>query len=296
MRRTLVTVATTARRLAVTLSFLAACIVVAVWLECLTPAHREAGVLAASTNLDNLSHGHLLTLITSAFFRDSELTLLSVIGLGAVLGVAELRWGHRRMATVFAGGHIGATLLVAAGLALGAHHGWVPDSWRAATDVGVSYGVVAIAGALTGEWPSELRPLWAFGWLAVLGTELAVGRTFTQAGHLCALLLGFAAAGWLRRRGSGARRAPIGLLATGSAALAVGQGGLPWWVRAAAAAVATVGLVLLADAVAARRSGHDPGARGLPERGYSRWRHLLRPERNTPWPPVRQGSTTSATT
>jgi hypothetical protein len=97
----------------------------------------------------------------------------------------------------------------------------VPDSRRAATDVGVSYGVVAIAGALTGEWPSELRPLWAFGWLAVLGTEPAVGRTFTQAGHLCALLLGFAAAGWLRRRGSGARRAPIGLLAIGSAALAV---------------------------------------------------------------------------
>jgi hypothetical protein len=263
VHRLLAAVGTIARRLAVTLSFLAACIAVAVWLESLAPADREAGILAASTNLDNLAHGHVLTLVTSAFVRDSELTLLSVVGLGTVLGIAELRWGHRRMAAVFAGGHVGATLLVAAGLAVGAYHGWVPSSWRAATDVGVSYGVVAIAGALTAEWPRELRPLWVFGWLVVLSAELAAARTFTAAGHLCALLVGVAcAAAWLRRDGD-RQRAPTGLLAVGSAALLIGHGGLPSWVRAVGAAVAAVGLVLLVGSRAGRR------ARGLAKRGYS---------------------------
>jgi hypothetical protein len=55
---------------------------------------------------------------------------------------------------VFVTGHIGATLLVAMGLTAAIELGWLPLSLSRASDVGVSYGAVAVLGT-----PTTHRPL-----------------------------------------------------------------------------------------------------------------------------------------
>jgi hypothetical protein len=206
-------VAATAGRVPATLVFLGVTVAVASWLESLPTEAREDQILAASTNLHNLLRGDLLTFATSAFVHD-DVTVSSLAVLAAVLGTAELRWGSRRLLGAFAAGHVGATVLVAAGLVAGGHLGWVPSSWFTSPDVGVSYGIVCIAGALTADVPRRLRAAWGLCWLVPLAADLVGGATYTDAGHVCALLIGFGlATARLRRRASGQVRldsVPVG--------------------------------------------------------------------------------------
>ena len=74
---------------------------------------------------------------------------------------------------VFVTGHVGATLLVAAGLTAAIEFHWLPLSVSHASDVGVSYGAVAVLGALTSAIPRRLRPAWIGFWVPV---GLAGGR------------------------------------------------------------------------------------------------------------------------
>ncbi len=75
-----------------------------------------------------------------------------------LLALAELIWRSGRLALVFVTGHIGATLLVAAGLTAAVEFHWLPLSVSRASDVGVSYGAVAVLGALTvGDTPAAAR-------------------------------------------------------------------------------------------------------------------------------------------
>ena len=99
----------------------------------------------------------------------------------------------------FAIGHIGATLLVAAGLPTAVELGWLPLSVSLATDVGMSYGAAAVLGSLTAAIPPRWRPAW-IGWsLAVGMAVVAVGRDFTDVGHAVALALGMLMATRFRR-------------------------------------------------------------------------------------------------
>ena len=70
----------------------------------------------ASTNLHNLSHGHLGTLLGSAFVVDAGPIYDWLPGLVCLLALAELLWRSARLVVAFAVGHVGATLLVAVGL------------------------------------------------------------------------------------------------------------------------------------------------------------------------------------
>ena len=70
----------------------------------------------ASTNLHNLSHGHVGTLFVSAFVIDAGPIYVWLPGLMCLLALAELLWRSGRLVAAFAAGHIGATLLVAVGL------------------------------------------------------------------------------------------------------------------------------------------------------------------------------------
>lgn len=67
----------------------------------------------------------------------------------AVLGYTEYAYGAWWAAGAFAFGHVGASLLVYAGLR-GLRAG---PRTRSATDVGVSYGLNAVAGALAAALP-----------------------------------------------------------------------------------------------------------------------------------------------
>src|SRR5439155_16660513 len=99
-----------------------------------------------STNLANLTDGRVATLLTSAFVQ-VEPGLPALLPVLVALGAAELVLGWRRTCAVFVIGHVGATLIVAAALALDVLPGVVTARVRDAVDTGPSYGTAAVIGA-----------------------------------------------------------------------------------------------------------------------------------------------------
>lgn len=158
----------------------------------LGPQVQDRVIRHASTNLHNLSHGHIGTLLGSAFVVDAGPIYVWLPGLVCLLAAAELTWRSGRLIVAFAVGHIGATLLVAAGLTAAVGWAWLPGSVTRATDVGMSYGASAVLGSLTPAIPRRLLPVWTGCWLAVAVAVVVVGRDFTDVGHAVALVLGMA--------------------------------------------------------------------------------------------------------
>jgi hypothetical protein len=101
------------------------------------------------------------------------------------------RWlGTWRWLAVVAVAHVGATLVSQKAVRLGIRAQRLPHSLAHTVDIGVSYGLAGVVGVLTYRVP---RP-WRWGYLAaVLGFltyQVAHDGTFTDLGHLTALLLG----------------------------------------------------------------------------------------------------------
>lgn len=180
-------------RVKVTLVYAAALAVAAEALLRLSPRAQHDLIRDTSTNLHNLGQGRLTTLIGSAFVNEAGPLYYWLPGLVALLALGELLWQSRRLAVAFVVGHIGATLIVAAGLAGGLAAGLLSRSVVDAADVGMSYGAVAVLGTLTAAIPRRWRGAWAGWWLAVAATSTMLGGLdFTAAGHGVALLLGMA--------------------------------------------------------------------------------------------------------
>ncbi|WAC91913.1 rhomboid-like protein [Mycobacterium sp. Aquia_213] len=157
----------------------------------LGPHTHDVAVREMSTNLHNLAHGHIVTLVGSAFLSDGGHVLLWLPGLVCLLALGELIWRSRGLVVAFALGHIGATLVVAVWLTAALKAGWLPMSLARATDVGMSYGAVCVLGALTASIPSRWRPIW-IGWWFGNAIAAALSADFTAIGHVVALLLGVA--------------------------------------------------------------------------------------------------------
>ncbi|MBB5118655.1 hypothetical protein AF335_01340 [Streptomyces eurocidicus] len=155
----------------------------------LPPAARERLLRRCSTNADNLDGGRWDTLATSALLTEGPVELPYALLLLAVLGYAEYAYGAWWAAGAFVCGHVGASLLVYAGLrAVRAG-----SRTRSATDVGPSYGYQAVLGALGASLPRGAARTGACAALLALGARpLLRGRrpTFTDVGHLAALGLG----------------------------------------------------------------------------------------------------------
>ena len=177
-------------RVRITLGYAAVLIGVSAALVDLGPRARAHVIAQASTNLHNLAHGHLATLLDSAFVTESGPMYFWLPCLVCLLALAELIWRSGRLAIVFVTGHIGATLLVAIGLTAAIDFGWLPLSVSRTSDVGVSYGAVAVLGALTAAIPERWRPAWVGWWLPVGIAAAALGEDFTDVGHSVALVLG----------------------------------------------------------------------------------------------------------
>jgi hypothetical protein len=158
----------------------------------LGPQVQDRVIRHVSTNLHNLSHGHIGTLLGSAFVIDAGPIYLWLPGLVCLLAAAELTWGSGRLIVAFAVGHIGATVLVAIGLTAAVGWAWLPGSVARATDVGMSYGASAVLGSLTPAISRRFLPAWIGCWLAVAVAVIVVGRDFTDVGHAVALGLGMA--------------------------------------------------------------------------------------------------------
>src|SRR5271163_369612 len=149
----------------------------------LGPRTHDLIVQRASTNLHNLAHGHLATLIGSALVVDAGPIYFWLPFLTCLLVLAELQLRTIRLMLAFLVGHIGATLVVAVALAAAVEFGWLPVSIARASDVGMSYGALAVLGALTTTLPRRWRPVWVGWWIAAAITAAIMGADFTDAGH-----------------------------------------------------------------------------------------------------------------
>lgn len=165
------------------------------------PRLADTLIRAQSTNLDNLTDRPLQVLIASAFWTTGAvLPWQLVLRFTFILAPVERRLGTLRTVLVFAAGHVGATLLVAAGLQYGVSHRLLNHGLAHASDVGVSYGLVAVAGALT--WlivPARWRVVWVGALYTAITVAVIGGITFTDVGHQLSLLIGLASAPLIRR-------------------------------------------------------------------------------------------------
>jgi hypothetical protein len=172
-----------------------------------SPAFLGRIVAVTSTNVDNLAAGKLSTLITSAFILDDGNAWVLLPLIGAALAAGELLWGSRRLLGVFVAGHVGATLIVFGGLFVGTHLGLLSSSVDNAADVGISYGLAAVIGALAFEMPRRYGAIWASAWVGLVAVALIAAPSFTAYGHCIALALGLlVGAGFRGRRQPIARR------------------------------------------------------------------------------------------
>jgi hypothetical protein len=174
----------------VTVVYAVMLVLVATTLLALGPGAQHRVVSHMSTNLHNLGQGHLGTLLGSAFVTPGGQIYLWLPGLVCLLALAELLWHSQRLLLALALGHIGATLIVAAGLAIAIRFGWLPISVTRASDVGISYGAVAVLGTLTAAIPDRWRPAWNGWWLAVGLMAATTDGDFTAVGHCVALVAG----------------------------------------------------------------------------------------------------------
>lgn len=154
-------------------------------------AHRL--VLERSTNLHGLADHPVRALVESAFWVAAPWYALAWgVLFTLVLAPAEHWLGTARWALILAVGHVGATVVTAAGLWLAVRADAVDHSVTHAVDVGASYGFLAVAGALVYRLPRPWRVPVIVGVAAGLLLYFAVDRGYADAGHLIAFGIGLA--------------------------------------------------------------------------------------------------------
>ena len=165
------------------------------WTNNAHPQLVRAALQHASTNLEGMTRRPFTVLVSSPFWLES-LSLAPYVGFVAVavlvLAPIERRLGTGRWLAAFAAGHVGATLLSAAGLWVAVGAGWIDRSVVHAVDVGWSYGTLAVAAAGTFSLPDDRRKLWVAGVVGAAAIMVGTNPTFTDVGHVLALAIGFA--------------------------------------------------------------------------------------------------------
>ena len=151
-------------------------------------------LLEQSTNLDNLGRDPVRVLVSSAFWAPGGRDLLiTALLFTFVLAPVERRIGSWRTVGLLAIGHVGATLLTAAGLWVALHFDAVEPSVRHVRDVGTSYAFFAVAAGMTYLLARTLRLPYAAALVGYLSIAAVSSDTFSDYGHLTAMALGFAA-------------------------------------------------------------------------------------------------------
>jgi hypothetical protein len=182
---------TWARRCPLTATYLVLLVVVAVLLAQLPHRVADRVVFHASTNLQGLRNTPLLVLVASAFVLSGGLVGLLLLPLVAVVMGAVERWlGKLATVLVFAFGHVGATLGLAVILVSGISHRMIDPKIATVHDVGVSYGLLALAGTLSARVSTRRRAWYA---AAIGGLSLgmfAISRDPTDVGHVLAAIIG----------------------------------------------------------------------------------------------------------
>lgn len=186
-------------RVRFTVGYVALLLTISCAILALGPHAHDVLVERASTNLHNLAHGHVGTLLGSALVVDAGPLYFWLPFLTCLLALAELHLSTIRLVVAFLVGHIGATLVVAAALAAAVEIGWMPVSITRASDVGMSYGALAVLGAMTAVIPARWRAAWVGWWVAAGLASAIIGGDFTDAGHTVAVVLGVAVSARFRQ-------------------------------------------------------------------------------------------------
>ncbi|MEV0318609.1 rhomboid-like protein [Streptomyces sp. NPDC050658] len=147
----------------------------------------------SSTDVAHLTQQPFLVLVASALWIAGGIASPYAIGFLLVLTALERRIGALRTAGVFLLGHVVATLATEVPVGFSVLAGHLPESSLHRLDYGISFGVAASVGALTGLFRPWLRwvVLAAFGGM-LLEDLIAFTDPLTNWGHLLALLIGVA--------------------------------------------------------------------------------------------------------
>lgn len=189
------------RTVPVTAAYSAVVLVTAGAESLLGEQRSDAVARALSTDLVHLQQMPLRVLAGSAFVLERPgHALLALPVLAVAMGAVE-RWrGGRTAAATFAAGHVGATLLVAAGMAAGITLGRLDPGYRSMVDVGLSYGQWSLLGLLAARVPAQWRSGYALGLSCLLGSTAAAGHEPVDAGHVLAWGIGLSLAAAMLRR------------------------------------------------------------------------------------------------
>jgi len=157
----------------------------------MSPHLRSYLLHHVSTNLVELRHHPIRVLVASALWIQTPSGLILYSALFEVVHATAERWlGTFRWLTTAAFAHIGATLVSQKAVFFGIRDDRLPHSLAHTVDIGVSYGLAGVAGVLTYRVPRPWR--WPYGaaLLAYFGYRLVHSDTFTDLGHLTAVLIG----------------------------------------------------------------------------------------------------------
>lgn len=147
-------------------------------------------ILSLSTNLHNMRREPVQVLVASAFWSEGGFPWITILGFLTVMAFAERWLGTVRWILVFAAGHVGATLIVVTGISYAVHRHLIPLKVVMAADVGSSYGFSAVLAALAFHLRGAARIVWMLALVGWYALGVWHGRTFTDYGHLTAVLLG----------------------------------------------------------------------------------------------------------
>src|SRR5919199_1720329 len=145
-----------------------------------------------STNLFQMSRDAPRVLLLSAFLLDPGGWGVGLIFFVIVLVLVERWLGTYRWLAVFVAGHVGATLATTIGIWFQVRSGAAGRALVYPVDVGVSYGVYAVAAVLTFRLPRPASWAWAVVMSALVGWAVLRSGTFTDWGHLAAFVIGLA--------------------------------------------------------------------------------------------------------
>jgi len=144
----------------------------------------------SSTNIAQLQRRPTRVMFASLLWLDGRRWYTYVPLFAAILEPGERVLGRARYLTVGHGAHVIATITSQALLARSIRKARAPRRSSSAHDVGVSYFLLGIAGALCAAAGVRPRRYGRVSATAAVGTAIAADADFTTTGHCIAFLVG----------------------------------------------------------------------------------------------------------
>jgi hypothetical protein len=183
-----------ARAAPVTYAYLGVLVATTLWLVAAGGNAERRIVLGGSTNLTNMEHDAPRVLVESVFLvSPTWLLLWWLIALPVAAAPVERWLGGIRTVAVFAAGNVAGSAVAAAWVWLSIRHGTLPVRAADVTDVGASYGFVALLAAFTARLPPRLGRAYAAAIVLFVCGALFFDGEFSDVGHAAAIVVGFAA-------------------------------------------------------------------------------------------------------